>query len=421
MNTLSIILTIIALVVGVLIGIVSKKSEIDRLCKERDDFKNKNDELTSQIQTFATENSTNKAKLEIFSEVQKLIKEDFTAIANKVIKEEQSDLREQNREALDEKLKPLKENFEKFKEKVEEFNKQGDSNTATLKTQIETLMKENLSVKNVAIDLSNAIKNNSQVRGVFGEMILENLLQQAGLTNKNDDEEKGNYITQQTYKDVTSPTQHPRPDAVVFFPDKKNIIIDSKCPLNNFLEFSNQTEENEKQQQLKLFYNSVSLMIEELSGKYNTLEGLNTPEFKLMFIPLEACASYIYSNKDITDKATKQNIIIVCPSTLLATLKIINKTWIQKNQAENLDKILKTATSTYEALERFTRNAEDVKTKITSLDKSYEKLLGSIKGRQGFVKKIETLKELGIPINKKIDEKYLTEIDEEEDSVITEE
>lgn len=101
-----------------------------------------------------------------------------------MIKEEQSDLREQNREALDEKLKPLKENFDKFREKVEEFNKQGESNTATIKTQIETLLKESFAIKTTAEDLSNAMKANSQARGVFGEMILENLLQQSGLINK---------------------------------------------------------------------------------------------------------------------------------------------------------------------------------------------------------------------------------------------
>lgn len=381
----------------------------NNLIQERDSLKLKNDKLSEQIQILTNELSEDKTKLDMLSELQKLIKEDFTVIANKVIKEEQSDLREQNREALEEKLKPLKEDFYKFREKIEEFNKQGENNTTVIKTQIQTLVNESLAIKTTANDLSSAIKANSQVRGAFGEMILENLLQQSGLINKNDDMEKGNYITQHTFTDLSDLGNRPRPDAVVFFPDNKHIIIDSKCPLNNFVEFINSNDDNQKQSYLKLFYKTVTDMIEELSSKYNSLEGLNTPEFKLMFIPLESCASYIYTNNEITEKAAKQNIVLVCPSTLLATLKIINKTWIQKNQAENLDRILKTATSAYDKLILFIKKSEDIRKSMTSVQTAFEALFTTASGRGGFIKQIEGLRELGIHIKSKVDEKYLTE------------
>lgn len=385
-------------------------SEIQKnLLKEKDSLMSKKDRLSEQIQQLTNELSEDKTKLDMLSEMQKLIKEDFTVIANKVIKEEQSDLREQNREAIEEKLKPLKENFDKFREKVEEFNKQGENNTAVIKTQIQTLVNESLAIKTTANDLSSAIKANSQVRGAFGEMILENLLQQAGLINKNDDMEKGNYITQHTFTDLSDLGTRPRPDAVVFFPDNKHIIIDSKCPLNNFVEFINSKDDSQKQAYLNLFYKSVTDMIEELSSKYNSLEGLNTPEFKLMFIPLESCASYIYTNSEITTKAAKQNIVLVCPSTLLATLKIINKTWVQKNQAENLDKILKTATAAYDKLVLFIKKSEEIRKNMASVQTAFESLFTTTSGRGGLIKQIEGLRELGIHIKTKVDEKYLTE------------
>lgn len=416
MNTILLMLFFIGVFVsGLFIGIFIKKQEIQRLIAEQTSLKSENEELLSRIQKLTNEVSIDKTRLTIFEEIQKLVREDFTAIANKVIKEEQSDLREQNREALDEKLKPLKENFDKFREKVEEFNKQGESNTATIKTQIETLLKESFAIKTTAEDLSNAMKANSQARGVFGEMILENLLQQSGLINKKSDEEKGNYITQHTYRDLSDLSERPRPDAVVFFPDNKHIIIDAKCPLNNFVEFVNCSENTDKESCLKLFYKSVTDMIEELGKKYNSLEGLNTPEFKLMFIPLESCASYIYTNREITEKAAKQNIIIVCPSTLLATLKIINKTWVQKNQAENLDKILKTATAAYDKLVIFIKKAEDVRKSMISVQTSFESLFTTAKGRGGFIRQIENLRELGISIKTKVDKKYLTEDEEYEE------
>lgn len=407
-----VILTI-TFVVGIFIGLIVKKQEISRLANEKNEILQKNNDLNYEIQNLKSQNASDKTKLEMFEQLQKIVKEDFTAIANKVIKEEQSDLREQNREALEEKLKPLKENLDEFKEKVDAFNKQGATNTAEIKTQIKTLIDESSSIKTTANDLSNAIKANSQVRGVFGEMILENLLQQAGLINKNDDAEKGNYITQHTFKDITSPAERPRPDAVVFFPDNKNIVIDSKCPLNNFLEFANSQDETEKQNQLKLFYKSVIGMVDNLSEKYNNLEGLNTPQFKLMFIPLEACAGYIYTQNDIIKKAEEKNIIIVCPSTLLVTLKTINKVWIEKNRKENFEEIIKVATSTYEALQRFVEKADKFQNKISCLNDDFEELMKPINGNQGVIKKIAKLDKLGLSTKKKIKVNFSNETDDD--------
>lgn len=407
------IIMVATFIVGFFIGLSVKKQEITRLAEERNKFAEKNNDLISEIQNLKSQNASDKTKLEMLEQLQKIVKEDFTAIANKVIKEEQSDLREQNREALEEKLKPLKENLDEFKQKVEDFNKQGATNTAEIKTQIKTLLEESNSIKTTANDLSNAIKANSQVRGSFGEMILENLLQQAGLINKNDDEEKGNYITQHTFRDISAPTERPRPDAVVFFPDDKNIIIDSKCPLNNFLEFANSQDENEKQTQLKLFYKSVAGMIEDLSEKYNNLEGLNTPQFKLMFIPLEACASYVYTQNDLIKKAEESNIIIVCPSTLLATLKTINKVWIEKNRNECLAEVIEIATSTYEALQRFVKRADKFQNKISCLNDDFEDLMKPIKGNQGVIKKITKLDNLGLAVKEKIKTKFTDEIDDD--------
>lgn len=440
MDILSIVIAVITLITGLFVGLTLKNTEVKKLSEENnllkqenktlsekaenliaqsvsdrakveilENVQKENKELAEQINKLSNELSADKTKLEMLTELQKIVKEDFTAIANKVIKDEQSDLREQNREALEEKLKPIKENFEQFREKVEEFNKQGESNTATIKEKIETLVKESLSIKTTATDLTNAIKANSQVRGEFGEMILDNLLKQAGLVNKKDDEEKGNYITQQTFKDVSSPTERPRPDVVLYLPENKNIIIDSKCPLNNFIEFSNCEDEEEKKTQLKCFYNAVNAMIDELSGKYNTLDGLRTPEFKLMFLPLESCASYVYSNNELVSHALAQNVIIVCPSTLFATLKLIGRIWAQQNQSEHLESILKTATSTYNKLVTFLENLEKIRTSFNTTTEAFDKAFATAKGKGGLIKQISALENLGIQPKKKIEQKYITD------------
>ena len=444
MDILSIAIAVITLIIGLFVGLNLKNSETKKLSEENSDLKQENKSLVEKVENLIAQSHSDKAKVEILEEVQKkneelsakinelsgelsadktkldileklqdIIKKDFTEIANKVIKEEQSDLREQNREALEEKLKPIKENFEKFREKVEEFNKQGESNTATIKEKIENLVQESLSIKTTATDLTNAIKANSQARGEFGEIILENLLKQAGLINKKDDEEKGNYITQQTFKDSSSPSERPRPDVVVYLPENKNIVIDSKCPLNNFIDFTNSENEEEKNAQLKRFYGAVSNMIDELSGKYNTLDGLHTPEFKLMFLPLESCASYVYSNNDIMSHALAQNIIIVCPSTLFATLKLIGRIWAQQNQSEHLESILKTATSTYDKLVVFLDKLEKIRTSFNTTTTAFENAFKTLQGRGGLIKQISTLENLGIQPKKKIDTKYVSEENQE--------
>lgn len=403
MDILSIVIAVITLIVGIFIGISIKKSELDRLSSEKDELQRENRDLSREIQNL----SADKSKLDILNQLQEIVKKDFTEIANKVIKEEQSDLREQNREALDEKLKPIKEDFEKFREKVEEFNKQGECNTATLKEKIENLVKESQKIGTTATDLTNAIKANSQARGEFGEIILENLLKQAGLVNKRNDPEKGNYITQQTFKDSSAPNERPRPDVVLDLPENKNVIIDSKCPLKNFIDFCNSNDDEQKDECLKYFYNEVMKMIDDLSNKYNSLEGLHTPEFKLMFLPLESCASYVYSNEKIISYAWTKNIFIVSPSTLFATLKLINRAWLQKNQDENLNNIIKIATGTYEKLVLFVDKLEKIRTSLNSTANAFDGAFKTIKGQGGLLSKLETLNKLDIHPKSKLDEKYL--------------
>lgn len=405
MNILSIIMAITTLLIGLFVGLTIKNSEIEKLSKENNFLKTDKENLLEENRELAKKISANETKLEVLTQLQEIIKKDFTEIANKVIKSEQSDLREQNREALEEKLKPIKEDFENFRKTVEEFNKQGESNTATLKEKIENLVKESRAIETTAMDLTNAIKANSQVRGQFGELILENLLNQAGLVNKRTDKEKGNYITQQTFKDFSAPNERPRPDVVIYLPENKHIIIDSKCPLNNFIGYCNSNDEVEKSEQLKCFYNEVMKMIDDLSGKYNTLEGLHTPEFKLMFLPLESCASYIYSNSNITTYAWSKNIFIVCPSTLFATLKLVNKIWKQQNQDENLNNIIKIASGAYEKFVTFVEKLEKIKTNFNSTANAFESAYKTIDGRGGLREKLRVLEELNLTTSKRLENK----------------
>ncbi len=384
------------------------KAEKDRLESEKLDIEAKNNELTTENQQLKTDFALVNQRLDLINDLRKVVADDFTSIANKIIKEEQSDLREQNKEVLELKIKPLTENLEQFRKRLEEFNTQGQTNTQEIRTQIELLTKQNSSIKSTADELTNSLRLNSQARGHFGEIILENILINSGLINKNDDFEKGNYIIQKQFRDLIDSSAKPKPDAVVYFPDNKHLIIDSKCPLNNFQDFINSADDQVKQACLKEFYSSVDKMISELSNKYNNLEGLNTPEFKLMFIPIEACITYLYSNQNLILQASKNNIILVGPSTLLATLKVIKQSWVHKNHETSMNEVLKQATSIYDKFAIFLKKMEDLNGNFRSVQNGFEGVFTSLKGRGGLIGQIDKFKELGLQTNRSIDTKYIS-------------
>lgn len=383
------LLNILVGLCGIILGFVTcfliKRREINAIQKEKEEIRKNNEKLKTELAGV-------QAQIRSAGEFQEMIKKDFSELANEVIKQEQKDLREQNKEALEEKFKPLKEDFEKFRQTVQAFNVQGVKQTTAITEQIKNLMTQSISIQTTANELSNAIRDNSKERGNLGEFILDNLLKQAGLINRKDDEEKGNYITQKVLKDYENPSAKPTPDAVVFFPDNKHIIIDSKFPLNHYRDYCNANSEEEKREREKAFYKAVIDMINSLSGKYNTLEGLNTPEFKLMFIPFESCSNFIYSNKDIIEEAAKKNIVIVCPSTLLAVLKIINKTWAQKNMEENIAKITKSIKSIYEKLDTFIKKTKTLQNSMMTAQKSFNEMLITAEGQNGLITQIANLK-----------------------------
>ena len=396
---ISIICIVIGIIIGYLIGKLSANKEKFELIQAQEQLKSK-EETIKNLQN-----------------LEALVKEQFTNIANQTILERQKSLNEQNTKLLE----PLSQNLEAFRKRMEDLSKEGTTNALTIKTQIETLLNENKDIKNTANELSKALKENSQSRGEFGEIILENILKISGLKNKKEFGEAGNYITQTGFKDLDNPSAISiRPDAVVYFPDNKHIIIDSKLALNDFREFANCNNEDEKQKHLKNFFNQVEKMAEELGAKYNNLDGLHTPDFKLMFIPLEGILSYIVNNQKLIEFANSKNVIIVGPSTLLATLRIINYCWAQKNQAENIAQILKMGESIYAKCVILVEKIETLKNRMTSVQDYFEDVMKPLSGKGGLISLVDKFTAFGMTPAKKIPEKYLTN-KPDEDTILIEE
>lgn len=337
-----------------------------------------------------------------------LIKKEFNSCANEILIQKQKSLQEENKTSLESFLNPLKEKIKEFQFKVEEADKDSKINTATIKEKIEDLVKQNQITLNYTEKLTNAISQNSKYRGSMGEMILDKLLKSSGLIDKKENPEKGNYITQIGFKNADGSIGTKIVDAVIYLSEgQKNIVIDSKASLSEFINFVESNNEEEKQKHLNAFMCDIKDRINELSDKYTNLEGLNTPDFTIMFIPFEYPMTYIYSNSKLIEDALKQNIIISGPSTLIATLRTINYSWSQKNQYDNIKEITKLGISIYDKSVTFIQKIENIQTSFETVRKKFDDAFTTIKGKGGLLGQVEKLKEYGLTSSKSIEPKYL--------------
>ncbi len=371
--------------------------------------KEKNTELLSENSRLDAELKASEQSKLNEEKLFEIVKKEFNSCANEILIQKQKSLQEENKVSLESFLNPLKEKIKEFQSKVEQADETGKINTATLKQKIEDLVKQNQITLAQTEKLSCAISQNSKFRGSMGELILDKILKSSGLIDKKDNPNKGNYETQVGFKNSDGSLGTKIVDAVIYLAEGKNIIIDSKASLVEFMNFVDSEDEKEKEAHMKAFMNDISDRIKELGNKYTNLEGLNTPDFTIMFIPFESSIAYIYSNNKLIEDALKQNVIISGPSTLIATLRTINYAWSQKNQYDNIKDITKLGASIYDKFVTFIQKLETVQTSFETTSKKFNDVFTTIKGRGGLLGQVDKLKEFGLVPSKEIEEKYLTE------------
>lgn len=394
---MNVILLIFAFITGALVAFVFLKSKNSKLEIE-------NIKLQEKINSYET---SAKSK----EEYTELIKKEFTNLANQALLEKNKSLDEENRKNLETFLNPLKEKIREFQGKIEEYNITGIKNTQTLKEQIDYLSAQNKLITTQTEKLANAMSTNSKFRGSFGEMVLEKMLRISGLVNKKDDPIKGNYLLQTGFRDLNNPGGRKiNPDAVIYLAEgNKNIIIDSKAPIAGYLDYTNAQNEDEAGTCIKEFYQNTLERVKELENKYANLEGLDTPDFTLLFIPFEACMGLIYANNQLIEEANKRNIIIAGPSTLLATLRTINYAWMSKHQNDNVKEILKSGQAAYSKCQALINKLEEISAAFDTLRKRFDNVFTSLQGKGGLIGQISRFKDLGFNPANPIDEKYLAE------------
>ncbi|TKC00627.1 DNA recombination protein RmuC [Pedobacter cryophilus] len=330
-------------------------------------------------------------------------KTEFENVANQVLKAKTAEFTEVNKANLDLLLNPLKENIKAFEDKVEKVYKSESDERNVLKGEITKMMELNKQISDDAANLTKALKGDNKKQGNWGEMVLDKLLEGSGLI------EGTNYSKQSSF--IAEDGSRLLPDVVIFLPDEKHIVIDSKVSLVAYEKLVN-AEDEEREGFIKQHINSIKTHIGGLSGKnYQDLYQINSPEFVLLFIPIESSfAIAVQHDQELFDFAWNKRVVIVTPSTLLATLKTVASIWKQEQQTRNAIDIATKAGALYDKFVGFVSDLQEVGKSIDKSQKVYGEAMGKLTtGNGNLVNRVENLKKLGAKATKEIDSRLLEE------------
>ena len=383
------------------------KSELDELQAK---FLNKEKEISELTTTLEKERELTNEKLSVLEEAKEKLSLEFQNLGNKIFEDKTKKFTVQNKENIEGILNPLREQIKDFDKKVSDTYEKEAKERVSLLTQIEQLRNLNEKMSQDAVNLANALKSETKTQGTWGELVLEKVLEISGL-------EKGReFTTQETFRDDEGKMQ--RPDVIVHLPDGKDVVIDSKVSLTAYEKYSTHEQIEDKREALKSHLQSLTGHIRDLSEKkYEELTQINTLNYVLMFIPIEAAYLVaIEEDKELLKKAFDNNIIIVCPSTLLSTLRTIQSIWQFEHQNRNAQKIADEAGKMYDRFVDFIGHVENIGSRLNQATNSYESAMKTLsEGKGNLVKKAEDLKKLGIKNKKSIPREFISnEPDENE-------
>ena len=326
--------------------------------------------------------------------IQEKFTKEFENLANKILDEKSSKFTEQNKLNITSILNPLKEKIEVFEKKVSESQKESIGMHSALKEQLNSLKNLNIQMSKEAINLTKALKGDSKTQGDWGETQLEILLEKANLAKDI------HFTTQGGYRDEEGRLK--KPDFIINLPDNRHLIVDSKVSLTNYEAYFNEEDEKQKGVYLKKHIESIRKHIKELSDKkYESLYEINTPDYVLMFVPIEpAYLLALSNNNQLYLEALDKNVVLVSTSTLLATLSTVSSMWRQENQKKNVLEIANQAGRLYDQFVNLTDDLIKVGNQLKTVQGSYDISMKKLTGKGNLIKKVEKIKELGAKTSK---------------------
>jgi len=402
---------------GLLAQIEEVKQQLAQSNVEKENIRTEKEALAIQLSKKETDFENlwerNKEQKDEVNQLQEKFTKEFENLANKILDEKTSKFTEQNKENLKNILTPLQDKINTFEKKVEDTHKESIDYHAALRQQILGLSEMNAQMSKETLNLTKALKGDSKMQGNWGELVLERVLEKSGL-------EKGReYEVQQSF--TTDEGNRVFPDVVINLPDGKKMIVDSKVTLTAYERYINEDDEETKAQYLKEHVIAIKRHVEQLGDKnYQDLYQIESPDFVLLFIPMEP-AFALALNEDTTlyNKAFEKNIVIVTPSTLLATLRTIDSMWTNQKQQENALEIARQAGALYDKFEGFVSDLIKIGKKMDEAKSEYGNAMNKlVDGKGNLINSVEKLKKMGAKAKKALPENIINRAETNENNIL---
>lgn len=343
-----------------------------------------------KLQTLLTEKQSQ------FEDQQVRLKQEFSQLAQEIIEQKTRSFKEQSELSLTQLLTPLHHDVKDFKQKVEQIQQSETEQRLALKVELQSLQKLNLNLSDQAHQLTQALQGQKKAQGNWGEMILERVLETAGLVAPRDFAREVSFNSDQGRQ---------RPDVVVYLPGERHLVIDAKTSLAAYSRFVNSDDETERQQALKEHVVALRERMKELSDReYFKLPGLVSPEVVILFVPIEsAYVEAIKADDKLLDDAMKMQLLIATPSTLLSSVQIVRQLWRFAEQNKHSAELARRAELFYNKLQSFITSLQAVGNQLDRAKESYEKAFGQLySGRGNLIKQAAEFKDLGVMVQKEL-------------------
>ena len=354
--------------------------------------------LTAQLQARLEEQQKHGAeKLKLLQDAETQLKLQFENLANQIFEAKSKQFKEQNNSSLNEIVSPLKEQLGDFKKRIEHVYEHETRDRVTLREEISQLRQDTQKMNQEALNLTRALKGDNKTQGNWGEMILEKVLEESGLR-------KGiEYDPQGAFRDDDNSLF--KPDVIIRLPGDKDVVVDSKVSLVAYERYCSTEDDGERIKALKEHTLAVRQHIKGLSEKdYSSLKGLRSLDFVLLFMPIEAAfmAAFQADEKVFAD-AFEHKIIVVTPTTLLATLRTIENIWRYERRNENARIIAEKAGSLYDKIRGFVEDLDKLGNQLSTVNKTYTGVMGKLTQGQGnLIRQANSFVELGVKVKKAI-------------------
>ncbi|CAM4428212.1 DNA recombination protein RmuC [Pseudoalteromonas ostreae] len=372
-----------------------RKAEAD-LTTLRSEYNARDVELNNMRTMLEQKQSHFEQQLQHIKESKEQLKKEFENLANQILEEKSQKFKVLNQESIEQLLKPVEGELKGFRDKLESIHVEDVKQREALKIELLHLQAKSQAITEQADRLSNALQGQKKTQGNWGELMLENVLDSAGLRADTDYKREVSFNTEEGRL---------RPDVVVYLPQGRHLVIDAKTSLNAYTRYVNADNELEAQQAIKEHVEAIKARINELASKsYDRLPGLNSPEVVIMFVPIEsAFVEALKYQSDIYQQAIEKNILVATPTTLLTSLNIVKQLWRFEEQTKYSKELANRAERFYNKLNGFLTSMEGVGKQLDKAKESYDKAFSQLyRGKGNLIKQASEFKELGVSVQKEL-------------------